>query len=171
MDIKLPQYNPSKVQELFEALGYSLWMIQSLELSLCNYLVFAHRISTDTAVGQVQNIFEKHTKKTLGNLLSDLKRDDNFFSESVINKLEAILVDRNWLVHKIYALNQSHMFSDLKAVKLISKIRNIGDEAIKLSKLISERTTVVITSEKGFFSKEESDRKTQEVIDSWAKER
>ena len=74
MKFNLPNYNPNKVFELYEALGYSLWMIQTLELSLSHYLVLVHKISTDTAVAQVQEIFEKTSKKTLGSLLTDLKR-------------------------------------------------------------------------------------------------
>jgi len=169
MKLNLPNYNPNKVFELYETLGYSLWMIQSLELALSHYLVLAHKISSATAISQVQQIFEQTSKKTFGFLLNDLKKSNDFLSEIIIKKLADILENRNWLVHKVYAINQSDMFSKSKSDKLISKIRTIGDDAIELSKLISRKTDEV-TTKKGFYTIEELDRKTQEILNSWAKD-
>jgi hypothetical protein len=168
MKTNLPKFNPNEVLELYETLGYSLWMLQSLELSLSHYLVLAHKISTDTAVAQVKQIFEQTSTKTLGSLLSDLKKYNDLFFEKIIKKLENVLEDRNWLVHKVYAVNQSDMFSEYKASNSILKIRKIGDDAIELSKFISKNTDEVITN-KGFYTIQELDRRTKEIMDSWTK--
>ncbi len=170
MKFNIPEYDSNKTFEPFEALGFSLWMSQSLELSLVNYLVFAHKISPVTAKEQIQMIFEKTSKKTFGALLKELKMKDEFLSKTIIERLGVILDDRNWLIHKVYAINQSDMFSSRKSSNLIEKIRGIGFASIELSKIISKKTDEIIAA-KGFSSVEELDKKTQEILNSWAEDK
>ena len=84
--------------------------------------------------------------------------------------MEDILINRNWLVHKVYAVNQSDMFSEIKSGQLISKIIQIGDDAIELSKSISKITDEV-TTKKGFYTLEELDKRTQQILNSWTKDK
>ena len=166
MKNKLPPYDQNKVLELYESMGYALWMIQSLELSLNHYLVFALKISVSSAGEQIREIFEQTSKKTLGSLISDLKKNDEIIDKTIVEKLEDIVIRRNWLVHKVYAINQSDMFSEVKSAELIDKIRNIGFDAIKLSTVLSNKADY-FAIQKRFFTKEELDKRTQEILDSW----
>jgi len=161
----LPQDDPLLVIELYRALGYSLLMIQSLELALSQYMVFVHKIRPDLAVDEIEQIFERASKKTFGGLFNELKADHSL-SEDLKTKLKELVEDRNWLVHKISVDNQKDMHAPNKLFKLISRVNNIGDKAIYLSKLFINRTDEIIIA-KGYMTEEEFDKKTQAIIDSW----
>src|SRR5437764_15454679 len=65
---------PEEFSELTSLVGYAVWQIQVLEQVLASYLIMVHQITTATARTEVETMFLKTAKHTLGQLFSAIRK-------------------------------------------------------------------------------------------------
>src|SRR5436190_12837654 len=108
---------PEEFSELTSLVGYAVWQIQVLEQVLASYLIMVHQITTATARTEVETMFLKTAKHTLGQLFSAIRKTGGG-SESLLPRLERFIVERNWLVHRSRHENRSDLYSPVKRTAL-----------------------------------------------------
>src|SRR3954470_20832166 len=108
---------PEEFSELTSLVGYAVWQIQVLEQVLASYLIMVHRITTATPRTEVETMFLKTAKHTLGQLFSAIRKTGGW-SESLLPRLERFIVERNWLVHRSRHENRSDLYSPVKRTAL-----------------------------------------------------
>ena len=130
---------PEEFSELTSLVGYAVWQIQVLEQVLASYLIMVHQITTATARTEVETMFLKTAKHTLGQLFSAIRKTGGG-SESLLPRLERFIVERNWLVHRSRHENRSDLYSPVKRTALRQRLCSVADEALLLMKAFQQTT-------------------------------
>ena len=130
---------PEEFSELTSLVGYAVWQIQVLEQVLAFYLIMVHQITTDTARTEIETMFVKTTKHTLGELFSAIRKTGEG-PESLLPRLERFILERNWLVHRSRYKNRSDLYSPAKRTALRQRLCAIADEALSLMEAFPEAT-------------------------------
>jgi hypothetical protein len=99
---------PDEFSELTSFVGYAIWQIQVLEQVLGSYLVMVHQITTDKARTEIETMFVKAAKHTLGQLFIAIRKTGGG-PESLLPRLERFIVERNWLVHRSRQENRTDL--------------------------------------------------------------
>ncbi|PYJ45009.1 MAG: hypothetical protein DME85_13910, partial [Verrucomicrobia bacterium] len=99
---------PEEFSELTSLVGYAVWQIQVLERVLAGHLVMVHQITTDTARSEIETMFVKTARHTLGQLFSAIRKTGGE-PESLLPRLEGFTIERNWLVHRTRHENPSDL--------------------------------------------------------------
>jgi hypothetical protein len=109
---------PLSADELHEVtaeIGFAVWRTQILENTVGDYLVFAHKITPTVAKSEVESMFAKAGKSTLGQLLREIQAIGNV-PQHVIEELDSFVSERNWLIH--HSRHETHTdmhFATLRA--------------------------------------------------------
>jgi hypothetical protein len=131
--IRPPPLDPDVLRDILSQVGFALWQIQSLEFTIAHYLVMVHKLEPGVARTTAEKVFDDTSKKTLGNLLGDLRRHENP-SSPLVKKLEMFVPKRNWLVHSSRHVSQQHVFTASKRHILLRRLDNISDDALAIMK-------------------------------------
>lgn len=121
------------LQEVTAQIGFAVWQIQILEGAVATYLIFVHKAKPGMARQEVEEMFTKARKSTLGNLLRQLGTSQTA-SSPLAEQLDKFVEDRNWLVHR--SRHESHrcMNSVSGRAALIARLLGIADDALRLMK-------------------------------------
>ena len=130
---------PEEFSELTSLVGYAVWQIQILERVLAGHLVMVHQITTDTARSEIETMFVKTARHTLGQLFSAIRKTGGE-PESLLPRLEGFIIERNWLVHRSRHENPSDLYSPAKRTALRQRLCAIADEALSLMKAFQRAT-------------------------------
>lgn len=122
------QIDPLFPSKLYSGMGECLWHIQVLENTLVKYLVVRFKLKPKTARAEAHAVLEKTAKKTLGQLLKELREYD-----SVSPRFEAFLDERNWLVHRIREENHTDGYDRERSEALLARLRKLCIEAIQIN--------------------------------------
>jgi hypothetical protein len=155
---------PEEFSELTSLVGYAVWQIQVLEQVLASYLVMVHHVTTDTARTQIEAMFVKTAKHTLGQLFSAIRKTGGA-PESLLPRLERFGVERNWLVHRSRHENRSDLYSPAKRAALSQRLRAIADEALSLMKAFQQATEDHLIAQG--MTKAEIDARAKQILKEW----
>jgi hypothetical protein len=155
---------PEEFSELTSLVGYAVWQIQVLEQVLASYLVMVHQITTDTARTEVETMFLKTAKHTLGQLFSAIRKTGGG-PESLLPRLERFIVERNWLVHRSRHENRSDLYSPAKRTALRQRLCSIADEALLLMKAFQQATEDHLIGQG--MTKAEIDARAKQIRKEW----
>jgi len=65
--------SPERLHEVTSQVGFAVWQIQVLERAVGAYLVLVHKATLAIARAEVETMFAKAGKSTLGQLLREIK--------------------------------------------------------------------------------------------------
>lgn len=91
--------SPDALNEVVAQVGFALWQIQILEGTVGAYLVFVHQATPALARSEVEKMFAKTGKSTLGQLLRAIRATHNP-PQNLVEQLDLFVPRRNWLVHQ-----------------------------------------------------------------------
>ncbi len=155
---------PEEFSELTSLVGYAVWQIQVLEQVLASYLIMVHQITTATARTEVETMFLKTAKHTLGQLFSAIRKTGGG-SESLLPRLERFIVERNWLVHRSRHENRSDLYSPAKRTALRQRLCSVADEALLLMKAFQQTTEDHLIGQG--MTKAEIDARAKQIRKEW----
>src|SRR5438093_4229853 len=79
-------------------LGGAVWSIQVFENTLAKFITLAFKLDPAMAQAEAVAILDKMTGKTLGGIITELKKCGSVNS-AFEARLEKFREDRNWLIH------------------------------------------------------------------------
>jgi len=128
-----------ELAELTRLIGYAVLQIQELEEILQLHLVLVHKADAKTARRDVETMFAKTAKHTLGQLLGDIREKGKSPSD-LLSRLEHFVDERNWLIHRSRRENPRNLRSDAKRSQVIARITAVVNEALSLMMTFQELT-------------------------------
>jgi hypothetical protein len=129
--------NSEVLVQAFQYVGFALWQIQELETTLAHYLVIVHKIEPGVAVDIAEGILEKARKKTLGQLVKELKSEEKV-PQGLFERLESFVEHRNWLAHRSRGESRKHLYQAQSNHIFFDRVDWIADEALSLGKAFCE---------------------------------
>jgi hypothetical protein len=158
--------DPNEIFNLHASIGETLWHIQGFENSLIYYTALVFKMEIGIAEKEAYAILEQLNKKTLGQLLNDLRKHNNI-SPSMDLKFQKLLEERNWLVHK--SRNQCHtdVYSPEKLIKLKDRLENLKRDALSFNKELCKLIETFMVS-KGFTT-DDILKVAEQNINNWLK--
>jgi len=154
----------AELHEVTEQVGFALWQTQSAEETVGAYLVFVHQATPSKARDQVEAMFTKAGKSTLGRLLRAIESTGNA-PQALVDSLDAFVGKRNWLVHYSRRDCRKDMYSAPGRARIIARLAVIADEALQLAKAFQAETQAHL--EKLGISNEQIDRDAEKLLNEW----
>jgi hypothetical protein len=155
---------PEQLNEVTAQVGFTLWQTQVTENAVGAYLVFVHKVSPGKARSEVEAMFAKAEKSTLGQLLRAIQAAANP-PQRLVESLDSFVEKRNWLVHHSRHESQQEMYSAVRRAALIARLDAIADEALELAKAFQAATEAHL--ETLGISKEQIARDAEKLLNEW----
>lgn len=163
--LKPPPLNPEILFRAFQDVGFALWQIQELENTLAHYLVIVHKVEPGVAKDVAEGILEKTRKKTLGQLVNDLRSKEKVPTE-LLERLEGFVEHRNWLAHRSRGESRKHLYQEELHHIFFDRVEWVADEALSLGKAFCEEITRHVV--KHGVSKEYIERTAAGIMREWS---
>ena len=160
----MPPLTPEQLHEVTAQVGFAVWQVQILESIVGAYLVFVHKVNADTARSEIEAMFEKAGKNTLGQLLRAIRATASP-PQNLVKQLDAFVPKRNWLVHRSRHESHAVMNSAQGRAGLIARIAEIADDALSLMKAFEVETAAHL--ETLGIAREQIERDTAELLREW----
>jgi hypothetical protein len=153
-----------QLHEVTAQVGFALWQTQIAESTVGTYLVLVHKATVGQARAEVEGMFAKAGKSTLGQLLLSIEATGTA-PQSLIDALDAFVPRRNWLVH--HSRHESHrdMYSAAGRAALIARLAAIADEALDLAKAFQVATEAHLESIG--IPRAQIDRDVARILNEW----
>ncbi len=150
--------------DVFQHTGFAVWQLQVLESTFATYLVIVHQAEPAMARADVGALFNKAESRTLGQNLKQLRSQPGATS-LLVERIEALVEDRNWLIHEARARCRGQLTSADGVLLVIGRIQRIGEEALGLASTLGLLIEDHLTRQ-GFTKQAIDDRQT-EILHSW----
>lgn len=150
--------------EVTSEIGFALWQIQILESTVGVYLVLVHKADPSIARIEVEAMFDRVNKNTLGQLLRAIQSTQNA-PQKIVDRLERFVEKRNWLVHHSRHESHDYMYSETKRLVLVQKISAIADDALALMKEFQAATEAHLMTTG--LTKEQIDSDAAKILNQW----
>ena len=126
---------PDELHEIYAAIGGAVWHLQFLEDVLVTYLTMRLKLKRPVAPEKAYAVLQEQRRKTLGMLLNDAKRGKLVRGE-VSEAFQALLEDRNWLIHRSMHEGSDQVYTDAGREALLSRLRALTERSITLKKAL-----------------------------------
>ena len=156
--------NSEDFADVLRRVGFAVWQLQALEQVAACHLVLVHKVTISTAREEVHRMFQKREKNTLGQLFGQI-RDLSNEAASFLPRFEALVQERNWLVHHSRNKNRSDLFDDHARQRLIDRIEAMAKEAYQLALALQATTEDHMVSQD--ITKEEINRRSSQIFREW----
>jgi hypothetical protein len=155
---------PDQLHEVTAEVGFALWQTQITESAVGVYLVLVHKETLGQARTEVEGMFAKAGKSTLGQLLRSIHATGSA-PQSLIDALDAFVPKRNWLVHHSRHESRPAMYSTAGRQALVARLAAIAGEALALAKAFQAASEAHLESLG--ISREQIDRDAARILNEW----
>ncbi len=136
-----PTPDPATVQEALRAIGHAVWELQSLEETLASYLVMRHDLVPDCTKTAFEEAMERRRKLTFGQLLRQREFNESL-PASVIERLDALKGERNWLIHGSRRTLHVSLYTSATGAATITRLEEFAEAvAVLRSEVMSPLLT------------------------------
>jgi hypothetical protein len=130
------QKRSERFGEICQAIGFTLWQLQTLEGSTAQFFVLVEQAIPQMGEEEGNLLVVNAQKKTFGGSISRLSKSEHL-PQDVLVRFQALLKDRNWLVHSSNTDSKKALDDDAAYVGLHRRLESIASEAGRLLKEIS----------------------------------
>lgn len=141
-----------RLKAIAEHIGFALWQLQELEGAAAQYYVLIAKASPGMGAEAGQELLDEARSKTFGKTVTRLLKSGLVPGEPMA-RFQALLDERNWLVHNSRSTSRSAVHDELVCVQLLVRIDAIADEAFALLEEVSKLAKAFVLS-KGFSPQE-----------------
>ncbi|HZS18163.1 MAG TPA: hypothetical protein VFA51_09565 [Candidatus Udaeobacter sp.] len=121
---------PEEFSHVAAHIGAAVWQIQVLEETVALHLVLVHKVDAKTARRDIEAMFAKASKQTLGQLLRGI-RDSQKNPSDLLALLETFVHERNWFIHHSRE-KRKDLDSDKKRAQFVARIEALAADALSL---------------------------------------
>lgn len=150
--------------EICQAVGFTLWKLQTLEGSTAQFFVLVEQAIPQMGEEEGHVLVADAQRKTFGGSISQLSKSVHL-PKDVLVRFQALLKDRNWLVHSSNTDSKKALDDDAAYVELHRRLRSIADEAGRLLKEISALSEKFVLGHG--VSMEALEVRTAEILKEW----
>jgi hypothetical protein len=154
----------AELHEVTAQVGFALWQAHVAEETVGAYLVLVHQATPSKARDEVQAMFRRAGKSTLGQLLRAIESTGNA-PQALVDGLDAFVDKRNWLVHYSRRECRKDMYSASGRASIVSRLAAIADEALQVANAFQRETEAHL--EKLGVSKDQIDRDAEKLLNEW----
>lgn len=158
------QERSERLGGICEAIGFTLWQLQTLEGSTAQFFVLVEQAVPQMGEEKGNLLVAEAQRKTFGGSITRLAKSDHL-PKDVLERFQALLKERNWLVHSSAVDSRKAMVDDAAYVSLHSRLKSILDEAACLLKEISTLSQNFVLGHG--VSKEAIEAKITETLREW----
>lgn len=130
------QKRSERFGEICQAIGFTLWQLQTLEGSTAQFFVLVEQAEPQMGEEEGNLLVTDAQKKTFGGSISRLSKSEHL-PKDLLERFQALLKDRNWLVHSSNADSKKALDDDVAYIDLHRRLESILDEAGRLLQEIS----------------------------------
>lgn len=124
-ELEIPEPEGSNVKEVFAFFGLCSYSFQVLEQGLVNLAVGLKALGlTKLTKKDLNSLFERTMRKTLGQLIADVRPHVNI-SKELEHEIMETLNDRNYITHRFFAEHDISFMSDRGRSNMINELRSI----------------------------------------------
>lgn len=128
------QERSQRLAEICQAIGFTLLQIQTLEGSTAQFFVLVEQAIPQMGEEQGNALVVEAQKKTFGGSITRLAKA-NHLREDLLERFQALLKERNWLVHSSASDSRKAMANDGTAyIGFHRRLEAIQDEVVALLK-------------------------------------
>jgi hypothetical protein len=128
-----------RLANITQRIGYALWQLQELEGAAATYFVLltAAKPGMGTEAGDI--LVAKAKGKTFGSTIKELAKA-RLLSEGLGGKFQALLAERNWLVHSSRADSRGAVCQPSQFAALIFRLDRIAEDTLALLREVGQLT-------------------------------
>ncbi len=123
--INIPEPEGNGVKEVYAFYGLAAYLGQVLEKGIVNMLVVFRSAGIPITQEQVDDLFVKYNRRTLGQLLQDA-RSLAAISLDVQKVLDEALMKRNRLIHHFFAEHSAAFMTESGSEEMIEELRGMA---------------------------------------------
>jgi hypothetical protein len=153
-----------RLDGVLRQIGYALWQLQELEATVAGYVVVRLRDTRGIGAERGAQISASVEKRPLGQLLRELI-PSGVISLALAERLETLLEDRNWLVHRSRRGYRGVLADKHALSSLMSRLEDIADRSLALTKEIGREFEEYVVS--SGVSREIIDSEAEKLVRSW----
>jgi len=122
---EIPKRENSEAKEVFAFFGLCMYNLQVFEQGCVNLAVGLQiRGLTKLTEKDFDNLFDKMSKKTLGQLISEVRNHVNI-SKQLEEEMNQLLQKRNYIAHEFFVRHDTNFMSSNGRVEMIEELREI----------------------------------------------
>ncbi|NOS97930.1 MAG: hypothetical protein HOP25_05605 [Methylotenera sp.] len=125
----------NRLQSITQKVGFALWQLQELEGVAAQYFVLIAQAKQGMGIEAGLELTGKALGKTFGLTITNLAKS-NLLSNEIESKFQAILTERNWLVHNSRASSRNSIHDEVAYQKLMSKLDTLKEQTLLFLKEI-----------------------------------
>jgi hypothetical protein len=147
-----------------DRVGFAVWQLQELEAVCAKFLMLRTQLKDGVTEASYDALVEKALRNTFGVTLRQAS-DANIFPDALQARFNALLAERNWLIHKSRLENRAAYHDDSAAQQLIQRVNDISAEVRAIMQEI-DRLIDQDAMESGI-SLEELAERTNDTLAGW----
>lgn len=136
MSAEKNQERADRLGEICQAIGFTLLQLQTLEGSTAQFFVLVEQAIPHMGEEQGNALVVEAQRKTFGGSITRLAKA-NHLAEDLLERFQALLKERNWLVHGSANDSRKAMANDSAYISFHRRLDAIQAEAAWLLKQIS----------------------------------
>lgn len=147
-----------------QKVGFALWQLQELEGAAAQYYVLVAQATRGMGHVTGNALVDDAQSKTFGATVTKLVKAKHLPTDAGV-RFQALLKERNWLVHSSLARNRDAIHSDAACSKLGIRLDAIAEEARLLLKVVGKAAEEYVR--RHGVSIEKIDELTAETLKAW----
>ena len=153
-----------RLGEICQAIGFTLLQLQTLEGSTAQFFVLVEQAIPQMGEEQGNALVVEAQKKTFGGSITRLAKA-NHLPENLLERFQALLKERNWLVHSSASDSRKAMANDAAYIGFHRRLEAIQDEVVALLKEVLALTEKFVLGHG--ISLEDIEAKLAETLRQW----
>ena len=126
-----------RLHDITQRVGFALWQLQELEGVSAQYYVLVVHASPGMGVAAGQALVDNAQSKTFGSTVTQLVKAKQLAPE-VEERFQALLAERNWLVHSSRSTSRNAVHDANACRKLIERLDAVSKESGLLLKEVGK---------------------------------
>ena len=153
-----------RLHAITQRVGFALWQLQELEGVSAQYYVLVVHAKPGMGLEVGNALVDDAQSKTFGRTITKLVQAKQLPQE-VEARFQALLADRNWLVHSSRSSSRNAVHNDQACTELISRLDNVAEEARFLLKEVGKCAEAFV--KKHGVSEAKIDQLAAETLIAW----
>jgi hypothetical protein len=153
-----------RLHAVTQQVGFGLWQLQELEGAAAQYYVLVALAIRGMGVEAGNALVENAQSKTFGSTITKLVKAKHLPGD-VEPRFQALLKERNWLVHSSRSTSRDAIHNDAACSRLSQRLEAIAEEARLLLKIIGKAAEEHV--KRHGISSKEIDEITAQTLKTW----
>lgn len=153
-----------RLHAVTQQVGFALWQLQELEGASVQYYVLVALAKRSMGLEAGNALVDDAQSKTFGATITKLVKAERLPAD-VEPRFQALLKERNWLVHSSRSTSRDAIHNDEACSKLIARLEAIAEEVLLLLKVVGNAAEEHVR--RHGVSTEKVDEIAAETLKSW----